>query len=69
MDDTNRCTSEPQPEVASGYDRVRIERAANGFIIKVGCQTFVAKTWEEASKGLSDYWNDPLAAEKKYLKN
>lgn len=48
---------------------VQIEKVANGFVLRVGCKTFVAKTWKEASVGLLDYWNDPVAAEKKYIKN
>ena len=45
---------------------VNIIRVANGFTIQVGCKTFVAKTWLEASTGLAEYWQDPLQAERKY---
>jgi hypothetical protein len=43
-----------------------IKRVANGFILEIGCKTFVAKNWLEASKGLGEYWKNPKAAEKKY---
>lgn len=49
-----------------GHHRVYIDKATNGFVLQIGCCTFVAKTWGEASAGLDDYWKDPVAAEKKY---
>jgi len=42
------------------------EKVANGYLIKIGCKEFIAKTWEEISKEISEYWIDPKAAEKKY---
>ncbi len=45
-----------------------IEKVANGFIIVVGCKTLVAKTWDEAARGLGEYWDNPAEAEKKYCK-
>ena len=50
------------------YEKVQIEKADNGFIVKVGCKTLVAKTWAEVSKGLDEYWKDPSKAQKKYCK-
>lgn len=47
---------------------VEIRRADNGFIVKVGCKVLVAKTWDEASKGLALYWKSPAKAEKLYCK-
>lgn len=44
----------------------RITQAENGFILKIGCKIFVAKTWDEASIGLGKYWEDPEAAQKGY---
>lgn len=55
-------------EPVSTHFPARIEKVANGFIVVVGCRTFVAASWEEASKGLALYWKDPIAAEKKYVK-
>jgi len=57
----------PQPAYDPGTQDVTIRKASNGFIVTVGCKTFVAKTWEEVSTGLKLYFNDPAAAEKKYL--
>jgi hypothetical protein len=54
------------PLASGGYRDVSIKKVANGFVLIIGCQTFVAKTWDEASDGLRDYWKDPVAAEKKY---
>lgn len=47
---------------------VRIVRVSNGFIIYVGCKTFVSKDWVEVCAGLDDYWKDPKAAEEKWCK-
>lgn len=46
--------------------KVVIEKVTNGFIIKVGCKTFVAKTWSEVSTGICEYFDDPIAARIKY---
>lgn len=54
--------------ISSGFD-VQIVKASNGFIIRVGCKAFVAKTWEEASAGLSLYFRDPNAARKQYCED
>lgn len=51
------------------YGEVIIRKAENGFIVQVGCKTFVAKTWAEASGGLANYFKDPTAARKKYCKD
>jgi len=34
----------------------------------IGCKTFVFTTWEEASQGFSEYWLEPVAAERKYCR-
>lgn len=47
------------------YD-VKISKVTNGFIVKVGCQTFVEKTWDAIAAALSEYWKDPSAAQKKF---
>ncbi len=49
-------------------NEVTIRKVANGFTLQFGCQTFVAKTWEEASEGLAEYWKDPEAARKRYTR-
>jgi hypothetical protein len=50
------------------FNDVRINKAANGFIVYVGCKVLVAKTWKEVSDGLALYFKDPAAAQKKYCK-
>jgi hypothetical protein len=52
--------------VTAGFPEVIVRRVANGFVLVIGCQTFVAKTWGEAAEGLADYWKDPDAVRKKY---
>ena len=62
-------TTAPEMAVTPPQHReVRINRVANGFIVQVGCKTFVAKTWKEASIGIDKYWKDPIKAEKEYCK-
>jgi len=51
-----------------GYRGVNVEKVANGFIVRIGCQTLVAKTWDEVSLGLGEYWDDPVKAEKKFCR-
>ena len=46
---------------------VVITKVENGFIVNIGCKTFVASSWAQVSDGLIDYWDDPATAEKKYL--
>lgn len=47
---------------------VRIRKVANGFIVKVGCQEFVADSWITVYEGLAQYWTDPEAARLKYTR-
>jgi hypothetical protein len=53
-------------QLANPFREVLIRKVANGFILSIGCQTFVAKTWDEAADGLRDYYKNPREAEKKY---
>lgn len=48
--------------------QVQIQKVANGFIVTVGCTMLVGKTWEEVSKGLKMYWENPEKAQKEYVK-
>lgn len=64
---TGPCPSEQPLTPSPHFRNVNIDRVANGFIVRVGCQTFVAYTWDEATIGLYDYWRDPVEAEKKYV--
>lgn len=45
---------------------VSINKVENGFLIAVGCKTFVAKTFEELSEGLALYYKNPKAAQERY---
>jgi hypothetical protein len=56
----------PPPQQMAIPREVLISKATNGFIIKVGCQIFVSKDWQEVQAALAEYWHDPVAAEKKY---
>ena len=49
------------------YQEVTIRKVTNGFIIHVGCKTFVSTRWGEVALGLGEYWTDPVAAERKYI--
>lgn len=59
---------QPQPEanITSQCHMVQITKVANGFCLQIGCKTFIAKTWVEASTGLAEYWQNPHKAEKIY---
>ena len=48
------------------FHEARIDKVANGFIVKVGCQRFVALNFEDVLTGLREYYENPIEAEKKY---
>jgi len=62
------------PEPKSGgasspnWYEVNIQKAHNGFIVHVGCRTFVFRTWDEVSEGLALYWVNPQEAARKYAR-
>lgn len=76
MEDGPRMESGPtlSPELANvsmPNDRlvpfhVNIRQMHNGFIVEVGCQTFVFETFEKMSKYLKMYYADPKATMKKH---
>lgn len=47
---------------------ILIGKVSNGFIVKVGCQTFVSNKWEEVAEGLGLLFSKPEEAIKKYYK-
>ena len=57
------------PETGYGGHKVYIRKVENGFIIEVGCKTFVADTWAKVSKGLELYFRDPGTAYKEYIRD
>ena len=44
-----------------------IEQVNNGFIVKVGCQTFVFEKFETACKYMTMYYNDVEGTRKKHV--
>jgi len=65
---TGEDRTECMPQRAVPNIRVSIEKAINGFVIKVGCQTFVATNWDDVSNGLKLYWENPKEAQEKFCK-
>lgn len=59
--------AEPALQVC-GPAGARIRPVENGFIVEVGCKTFVSQDWKEIAAGLGEYWKDPTKAEKKFSK-
>lgn len=54
----------PYPALAP-YE-VTIRQVHNGFIVSVGCQTFVFEKFETASKYIDLYFQNPLEIENKH---
>jgi hypothetical protein len=50
------------------YRKVVIKKVHNGWIITIGCATFVETDWKKVCNALKEYWDDPVKAEKKYYK-
>ncbi len=55
----------PEQSGSHRYE-ANVRSVENGFILSVGCKTFIAKTWKEAYEGLEEYWDNPMKAEKKF---
>lgn len=55
-----------EPESSKNYE-VRIQKVENGFIVEVGCKTFVLTTTEELVNNLELFYTDFEAAKKKFL--
>jgi len=47
---------------------VTIEQVENGFIVRVGCKTFIGGDWGYVANGLGLYFIDPEKARKQYCK-
>ena len=63
-----RCEVEPQQAISiniSPYP-VTIRQQHNGFIVEVGCQTFVFETYDKMSKYVNMYFEDPSGMTKKH---
>ena len=49
------------------YD-VNIKHVHNGFIVQVGCQTFVFESFDKLSNYMAIYYNDPRGTYEKHYK-
>lgn len=56
------------PPLVSKWHSVTIKKVNNGFIVEVGCKTFVSVRWQDVASALANYWTDPNEAERMYLK-
>ena len=71
MDEQQEPEVEPEthnPKVLPLQNEIQINILENGFIIRIGCKAFVAKTWQEASEGLALYFDIPKEAQLKYCR-
>ena len=64
--------SRPMPVVdmndkLAQYD-VTIKHVHNGFIVSVGCQTFVFESFDKLAKYMAIYYDDPSEVEDKHRK-
>lgn len=64
---------EPEPMMASEYParykarEINIQPMNYGFVIRVGCQSFVFETAEKMIKNLDAYLADPEGVEKAWM--
>lgn len=65
---TAKWDNNPYNVVTPTHYKAEIEKVANGFIVKVGCKTFVSESWAKITKALGEYWDNPKKAEVKYTK-
>jgi hypothetical protein len=65
------CRAIDPEEESIGYRispyNLTIEQVNNGFIVKVGCQTFVFEKFETACKYMTMYYNDVEGTRKKHV--
>ena len=47
---------------------VNIKHVHNGFIVSVGCQTFVFESFDKLAKYMAIYYNDPQGTYEKHYK-
>jgi len=72
MEEVNQAyEAEPRPTVPSAYPSlvqhsISIQQVHNGFIVSVGCQTFVFEKFETASRYMTMYFQDPEGTENKH---
>ena len=67
------CREEPTPfpvdmnDKLAQYD-VTIKHVHNGFIVSVGCQTFVFESFAKMTKYMAMYYDDPRGTYEKHYK-
>ena len=61
----NQITGEIK--MSTSTEVVQIKKVNQGFIITIGCQTFVATDEKKMFNALSEYFKDPKKAEEKYV--
>ncbi len=67
------CREEIRPMPVGLNDKlahyeVNIKQVHNGFIVNVGCQTFVFETFDKMAKYMKMYYDDPQGAYEKHYK-
>jgi hypothetical protein len=67
-DSTRDFGNRPEIQSSPTWYEVHIEKVANGWIVRIGCKTFVSTSWQEITEKLWEYWEDPLTAQKRYCK-
>lgn len=65
------CSERPEPMMAP-YERskareINIQPVHYGYIVRVGCQTFVFETKEKMVANLTSYLEDPDVMEKSWM--
>ena len=58
----------PGVQISPTWYHVIIIKVENGWRIQIGCKEFVSTSWSEICNALNEYWEDPLATQKKYCK-
>jgi len=64
---TGYFTLDNQPAVPISHFDIILKKVENGFIVNIGCKTFVSQKWDEVADGLKLHFEDPQAAYKKYV--
>lgn len=49
--------------------QIKIKPANNGWIVDIGCQTFVSEDKDKMLKEIGRYIDNPTEVEKEYMKN
>lgn len=71
--DQECCESRPEPMMCGEYPsrskarEINIQPMNYGFVVRVGCQTFVFETAEKMMTNLNSYLADPEAIERAWL--